>query len=130
MNWRSPLKTLTELIRISKCEIIFASDQYRDAANEVASATGVRVIFITDLDLLKPVAGFQDTGCGCTPTDVAVVFFTSGSTSLPKAVPHTHRSLMWLAHKYNSAFPEPYQTTDPNAATLCFFPYFHVMGFR
>jgi acyl-CoA synthetase (AMP-forming)/AMP-acid ligase II len=59
--------------------------------------------------------------------EMAVVFFTSGSTKTPKAVPHTHNELMWLAHQYVAQLDGG--RADEDGGTLCLFPFFHVMGY-
>jgi long-subunit acyl-CoA synthetase (AMP-forming) len=130
LNWRSPAANLVQLVEKSKCTIVFATHHFEEVAQVLAAC--VHVVYIEDMELHKPVTSDRSRKftIPCQPTDNAVIFFTSGSTSLPKAVPHTHASLMWLQHQYYAAFPAPYQTTDPNAGTLCFFPYFHVSSRR
>jgi acyl-CoA synthetase (AMP-forming)/AMP-acid ligase II len=135
LNWRSPASQLLELVRKSKCTMLFATHHFQEQATAIAAGVeALRVVYVEDMELHKQIdqpfdnsADARDGGgIRCEPSDNAVVFFTSGSTSLPKAVPHTHASLMWLQHEYYRAFPEPYQATDLDAGTLCFFPYFHV----
>ncbi len=86
----------------------------------------------------KPLFGDNDkqhaeetTGCGDEEEkrgdEMAVVFFTSGSTKTPKAVPHTHNELMWLAHQYVAQLDGG--RADEEGGTLCLFPFFHVMGY-
>lgn len=60
----------------------------------------------------------------------AAVFFTGGTTGTPKAVPHTHASLLWVADRQLAFTPEPFsEGAGERAGTVCFTPYFHVMGF-
>jgi acyl-CoA synthetase (AMP-forming)/AMP-acid ligase II len=134
LNWRSPACNLSELAQKSECTVLFSSRAFQDVAQTIASnIVGLRVVFLDDLpqlqDSYSPDLIVGPDNLPCQVSDDAVVFFTSGSTSLPKAVPHTHATLMWLSHAYLSAFPEPYSTDNPHASTLCFFPYFHVMGY-
>ena len=65
----------------------------------------------------------------CTPDAVCAVFFTGGTTGSPKAVPHTHRALLWLAAALQAEHPAPVADDVRHAGTLCLAPYFHVMGF-
>ena len=126
LNWRSPAAQLIELVERCKCRVLFASQHFEEAALVISGAC--QSILIQDLELHGPLSN-ENRPILCEPSDNAAIFFTSGSTSLPKAVPHTHQSLMWLQHQYLQAFPEPYRTVDPHAGTLCFFPFFHVMGY-
>lgn len=64
------------------------------------------------------------------PSMPAAVFFTGGTTGTPKAVPHTHASLLWVADRQLAFTPEPFsEGAGERAGTVCFTPYFHVMGF-
>ena len=38
-------------------------------------------------------------------------------------------SLLWLAEALLRFYPDPFAPEVPHAGTLCFTPYFHVMGF-
>jgi hypothetical protein len=132
LNWRSPpAANLVQLVEKSKCTIVFAAHHFEEVAQVLAAC--VRVVYIIeDMELHKPVTSDRSRKptIPCQPTYNAVIFFTSGSTSLPKAVPHTRASLMWLQHQHYAASPAPHETTDPNAGTLCFFPYFHMSSRR
>jgi long-subunit acyl-CoA synthetase (AMP-forming) len=57
---------------------------------------------------------------------IAVILFTSGSTSTPKGVPLTHAGMLWSFEQRLKFSPAPF--CAPNAGTLCFLPNFHVMG--
>ena len=59
------------------------------------------------------------TAAGATLLSEAAVYFTSGSTSRPKPVLHTHATLLWTARK----FVLPLGATT----TLAFLPNFHVI---
>ena len=77
-----------------------------------------------------PSASSLVTAIAALEADVpAAVFFTGGTTGDPKAVPHTHSSLLWLAESLLRFYPDPFSPDVPHAGTLCFTPYFHVMGF-
>jgi long-chain-fatty-acid--[acyl-carrier-protein] ligase len=58
------------------------------------------------------------------PDDVAVILFTSGSEALPKAVPLTHKNILYDLH---GSFTEIKLKTDK--ILLSFLPPFHSFGF-
>jgi acyl-coenzyme A synthetase/AMP-(fatty) acid ligase len=80
---------------------------------------------------------------GAAPSDVAVVMFTSGTSSLPKAVPLTHCALLWSCAAKEAAEADVLGLVSPGLAlqrgeasgmeahrgTLAFLPTFHVIGF-
>ena len=62
--------------------------------------------------------------------DVAVVMFTSGTSALPKAVPLTHRNLLWSCNAKAQAEARMLGVVrDGHRGTLAFLPTFHVIGF-
>ena len=61
---------------------------------------------------------------------LALIMFTSGSTSTPKPVPFTHGQLLWsLEHNQQQVSRFPEALSVPGAGTLSFLPNFHVIGF-
>ena len=80
--------------------------------------------------LMKSVHGSRSSSSGsvmsCCRSSSAVVLFTSGSTSKPKAVPLTHRGLLWQCARKLGASGEV--VAQPAAGSLCFLPNFHVIG--
>ena len=65
------------------------------------------------------------------PLTPAAVFFTGGTTGTPKAVPHTHETLLSMVDGYLGEHGAPLDpgTTGERAGSVCFTPYFHVMGY-
>lgn len=61
----------------------------------------------------------------CTPEDVAVLQYTSGSTGLPKAAVLTHGSIVSNLVQIDSWQPDE---IPENSAVLCMIPFFHVFG--
>ncbi|KLO12121.1 acetyl-CoA synthetase-like protein [Schizopora paradoxa] len=79
------------------------------------------------------------TSPDCTPEDDATIFFTSGTTGLPKGVLSSHRG--FLSNLFNCAvarnrallrsgldIPPPAGPNDPQKGSLCSVPLFHVTG--
>ena len=63
------------------------------------------------------------------PDRNAAVFFTGGTTGTPKAVPHTHAALLWFAARSGEVMAAAVVSEHMSNGTICFAPYFHVMGF-
>ena len=61
----------------------------------------------------------------------AAVFFTGGTTGTPKAVPHTHETLLSMVDGYLREHGAPLdpRAVGERAGSVCFAPYFHVMGY-
>merc|ERR1719265_209889 len=76
-------------------------------------------------------AGDQQPFPSLKSSDRAVVLFTSGSTSTPKAVPHDHAALLWncsnILVSKAAAFP-PQLGGGAKGGTVCFLPNFHAIG--
>ena len=93
---------------------------------------GVRTVFIEDVDTSrlrrKALASFFGFDWAGDPDAPAVILFTSGSTSLPKGVPLTHRNLIHSLRALLSVC-----TADPlsikRMSLLCCLPPFHSPGF-
>lgn len=59
------------------------------------------------------------------PDDPAILFYTGGTTGLPKAVDHRHRTLVATALLHNTVWP----TEDGAEVVLNVAPIFHIWGF-
>ncbi|BBY46438.1 class I adenylate-forming enzyme family protein [Mycolicibacterium celeriflavum] len=117
LNYRLSADGLRELIDRLPAPLIVADAEYCD----VVAGTGKEVIgseeFVASARTAEPAAEFAD------PEDVAVVLFTSGTTSRPKAVELTHNNLTSYITgtvEFDSAAPD-------DAALICVPPY-HIAG--
>ena len=57
----------------------------------------------------------------CTPDDLAILVYTSGTTGKPKGAMHTHRGLAYTVRGYNALLPR-YETDE----CMCFLPLCHI----
>lgn len=117
LNYRLSAEGLRQLIDRLADPLIVVDAEYRDA---VAAAT-TRVMtsdeFIDAARTAEPASEFAD------PDAVAVVLFTSGTTSRPKAVELTHNNLTsYITGTVEFASAEP-----ADAALVCVPPY-HIAG--
>src|SRR6266478_4612741 len=116
LNYRLSTEGLRQLTARLPNPLVVTDETYRDVA-----AAGSQVItsdqFLATARTAEPAGGFPD------PDDVAVVLFTSGTTSQPKAVELTHNNLT----SYVTGTVEFDAAGDQDAALICVPPY-HIAG--
>lgn len=114
LNWRQPLDALKGCVEDAGATVVAAAAPFHAVATElpgrVVAIDGGVWQWSLQGDILRWTHQVAKE---------AAVFFTSGSTSRPKAVVHTHATLLWTAD--NTVAPAPTSTT------LCFLPNFHVL---
>jgi acyl-CoA synthetase (AMP-forming)/AMP-acid ligase II len=117
LNYRLSEDGLRQLIDRLPTPLVIADAEYHD----VVAGAGKQVItsdeFIDASRTAEPAAEFPD------PEDVAVVLFTSGTTSKPKAVELTHNNLT----SYITGTVE-FDSADPSDAALICVPPYHIAG--
>ena len=87
LNYRLSADGLRELIdRLPRPLVVF-DDEYRDMVSDAGVKTVESGAFLEAARTAEPVSEFAD------PDDVAIVLFTSGTTSRPKAVELSHNNL-------------------------------------
>jgi acyl-CoA synthetase (AMP-forming)/AMP-acid ligase II len=116
LNYRLSADGLRALIDRLPDPLVVVDDEYRDAVGD-----GYRVIgsadFIEAARAAEPVVEFAD------PDAVAVVLFTSGTTSRPKAVELTHNNLT----SYVTGTVD-FDSANPGDAALICVPPYHIAG--
>ena len=117
LNYRLSGDGLRELIDRLPTPVVIADAEYSD----VVAGAGKLVIssaeFVESARAAEPVSEFAD------PDDIAVVLFTSGTTSRPKAVELTHNNLT----SYVTGTVEFGSASPDDAALICVPPY-HIAG--
>ena len=96
---------------------MIADAEYRDAVLGAGKQVITSDEFIAAARTAEPIAEFAD------PDEVAVVLFTSGTTSRPKAVELTHNNLT----SYVTGTVE-FASADPADAALICVPPYHIAG--
>ena len=117
LNYRLSGDGLRELIDRLPTPLVVADAEYSD----VVAGAGKQLIysdeFVESARTAEPAAEFAD------PDEIAVVLFTSGTTSRPKAVELTHNNLT----SYVTGTVEFGSASPDDAALICVPPY-HIAG--
>jgi acyl-CoA synthetase (AMP-forming)/AMP-acid ligase II len=117
LNYRLSIDALHELIARLPEPLVVVDEEYRDVAAGVGKQAMTSDEFIAAARAAEPAAVVAD------PDDVAVVLFTSGTTSQPKAVELTHNNLT----SYITGTVE-FDSADPDDAALICVPPYHIAG--
>lgn len=117
LNYRLSRDGLRELIERLPDALVIADADYRDAVGDAGRQTITSDDFLAAARTAEPVAEFAD------PDAVAVVLFTSGTTSRPKAVELTHNNLT----SYVTGTVEFGSAAEEDASLICVPPY-HIAG--
>jgi acyl-CoA synthetase (AMP-forming)/AMP-acid ligase II len=115
LNYRLSADGVQSLIERLTDPLVVVDDEYRDVVSgpRVMSSTD----FVAQARTAEPASEFPD------PDSVAVVLFTSGTTSRPKAVELTHNNLT----SYVTGTVE-FDSADPADAALICVPPYHIAG--
>jgi long-chain acyl-CoA synthetase len=143
LNVMSHGPELTKFLNDSDSKIVVTLDLFVKNVAEVVAKTPVETIIIhsvlgaekeirfkneTDVLIFNDLVSAQSSEepqIDCTPEDIAVLQYTSGSTGTAKAAILTHRSIISNVIQISSWNPEP---TPANPAAFCIIPFFHVFG--
>ena len=142
LNWRQSAEITAQLLGGLQPRLLLASSHFHDQAREAHTSLGIQIAILESICNTDPGAlpfapadapAAQRIEAGIAALDAsrpAAVFFTGGTTGIPKAVPHSHAGLCWFAARALAQCPAPYdEVRVPHAGTVCFTPFFHVMGF-
>ncbi|ORA16473.1 class I adenylate-forming enzyme family protein [Mycobacterium asiaticum] len=117
INYRLSADGIQALIDRLPDPLVIVDQRYRDTLGDVSKRLITSDDFVEAARTAEPAAEFPD------PDSVAIVLFTSGTTSQPKAVELTHNNLTSYVTgtvEFDSAAPE-------DAALICVPPY-HIAG--
>jgi acyl-CoA synthetase (AMP-forming)/AMP-acid ligase II len=117
LNYRLSTEALCALIGRLPNPLVIVDDEYRNMVGDAGFQTMSSADFLAAARTTEPVVEFAD------PDAVAVVLFTSGTTSAPKAVELTHHNLT----SYITATVE-FGSADPGDAALICVPPYHIAG--
>lgn len=117
LNYRLSGPALRELIERLPQPLVVVDKEYRDLIGDIGSAVLDSDTFCVQARNTAPDVQWPD------PDDVAVILFTSGTTSRPKAVELTHNNLT----SYVTGTVEFDSADAADAALICVPPY-HIAG--
>ena len=117
INYRLSADGIQTMIQRLPEPLVIVDDRYRDMVGDAADRVMTSDEFLTAARSAEPVAEFPD------PDSVAIVLFTSGTTSAPKAVELTHNNLT----SYITGTVEFESASPQDAALICVPPY-HIAG--
>jgi acyl-CoA synthetase (AMP-forming)/AMP-acid ligase II len=117
LNYRLSADGLRALVERLPDPLVVVDDEYRDIVGDTDKHIIGASEFIEAAKTAEPTAEFAD------PDSVAVVLFTSGTTSAPKAVELTHNNLT----SYITGTVE-FDSADPGDAALICVPPYHIAG--
>ncbi|OBF67207.1 AMP-dependent synthetase [Mycobacterium sp. 852002-51971_SCH5477799-a] len=117
INYRLSADGIQALIERLPEPLVIVDSRYRDAVGGVSGRMIISDNFLAAARTAEPAAEFPD------PDAVAIVLFTSGTTSQPKAVELSHNNLT----SYVTGTVEFGAASDTDAALICVPPY-HIAG--
>ncbi|WP_297847243.1 long-chain fatty acid--CoA ligase [Mycobacterium sp.] len=117
INYRLSADGIQALIQRLPEPLVVVDSRYREMIGEVSDRVMTSDDFLETARTAEPAAEFPD------PDSVAIVLFTSGTTSQPKAVELSHNNLT----SYVTGTVEFGAASDTDAALICVPPY-HIAG--
>ena len=117
INYRLSAEGIQALIKRLPEPLVIVDSRYREMVGDASQRLMVSEDFLTAARSAEPVTEFAD------PDSVAIVLFTSGTTSEPKAVELTHNNLT----SYVTGTVEFDSAAAEDAALICVPPY-HIAG--
>ena len=117
INYRLSADGIQTLISSLPEPLVIADSRYREMVGEVGKQVMTSEEFLAAARSAELVAEFPD------PDAVAIVLFTSGTTSLPKAVELSHNNLTC----YVTGTVE-FESAEPTDAALICVPPYHIAG--
>jgi len=122
INYRLSADGIQALIQRLAEPLVIVDSRYRDMLGDASEQATVRAVMESD-DFLTAARSSEPAAEVPDPDSVAIVLFTSGTTSQPKAVELSHNNLT----SYVTGTVE-FESADPSDAALICVPPYHIAG--
>lgn len=122
LNVKSGIPSLIGTLKLVEPFAVVVSGEIRKEAGPMLASEGYISVVC---DLTGPLPDFEGVKASAEDKSLAVIFATSGTTGLPKAVPLTHRNLAANVDAYFEAVDD----IDKGDVFLNVLPNFHSFGF-
>jgi long-chain acyl-CoA synthetase len=130
LNFRSVSRELIYLINDSEINTIIISDDFLDLVNSIKKEIKGVKNFISMNNDAEGMKSYEklikdhepvEPDVPVYPEDDAIIYYTSGTTGMPKGAVHTHKGIMAETNL-------PTKELTPDDVALCVMPFFHYGG--
>lgn len=116
------VKILKEMLEYTDCELLIYSEALRDVAEELSQSLGIHILCMDEYeDIVATTEIAEDYGQSINEEDLAVISFTSGTTSKRKGVMHNHYNLWHVIIAGQRLFGDSLRVMIP-------LPYYHMFA--
>jgi len=122
LNWRQSESELTHCIRLVEPKLAFVSERYIPVLERIDHGVGRVLAFGTEYEkVVAQPTNAEEPPRVAEPEDGLIIYYTSGTTGMPKAAVISHRAI--IARTLITALDRPFAVED---SYLAWTPMFHM----